>query len=112
MRHVMRKIYSQSIESHENQIALDNLGKSLGIAQSRVLEKIITSIEVDDLVAITTRQLSLKTARIIQLDRATAQVIQDEIARALTLLSARVTDAANDGARAGLMSILDFEDQT
>ncbi|PKG96279.1 hypothetical protein CXF92_00315 [Pseudomonas sp. Choline-3u-10] len=107
----MRKIYSQSIESHANQIALDNLAKSLGIAQSRVLERIITSIEVDDLVAIITRRFSSKTARVIQLDRATAQVIQDEIARSISLMSARVTDAANDGVRAGLMSILDLEDQ-
>ena len=107
----MRKIYSQSIESHENQIALDNLGKSLGIAQSRVLERIITSIDVDDLVAIITRRFSLKTASVIQLDRATAQVIQDQIARSISLLSSRVTDAANDGVRAGLISILDLEDQ-
>lgn len=107
----MKKIYSQSIDSNANQLALGKLANSLGIAQSRVLEKIITSIEVDDLVAIITRQLSLKTARVIQLDRATAQVIQDEIARSLSLLSTRVTDAANDGARAGLMSTLDLEDQ-
>jgi hypothetical protein len=111
MSHVMRKIYSQNIESHANQIALVNLAKSLGIAQSRVLEKIITSIEVDDLVAIINRRFSLKTTKVIQLDRATAQVIQDEIARSISLLSARVTDAADDGVKAGLMSILDLEDQ-
>jgi len=111
MRHVMRKIYSQNIESHANQIALGNLATSLGIAQSRVLEKIITSIEVDDLVAIINRRFSLKTTKVIQLDRATAQVIQDEIARSISLLSARVTDAAGDGVKAGLMSILDLEDQ-
>lgn len=107
----MRKIYSQSIESHANQIAFANLAKSLGIAQSRVLERIITSVEIDDLVAIITRRFSLKTASVIQLDRATAQVIQDEIARSISLLSTRVTDAANDGVRAGLISILDPEDK-
>lgn len=107
----MRKIYSQSIESHVNQIAFANLAKSLGIAQSRVLERIITSVEIDDLVAIITRRFSLKTASVIQLDRATAQVIQDEIARSISLLSTRVTDAANDGVRAGLISILDPEDK-
>jgi len=111
MRHIMRKIYSQSIESHVNQIAFANLAKSLGIAQSRVLERIITSVEIDDLVAIITRRFSLKTASVIQLDRATAQVIQDEIARSISLLSTRVTDAANDGVRAGLISILDPEDK-
>ncbi len=107
----MRKIYSQSIESHANQIAFANLAKSLGIAQSRVLERIITSVEIDDLVAIITRRFSLKTASVIQLDRATAQVIQDEIARSISLLSTRVTDASNDGVRAGLISILDPEDK-
>lgn len=102
----MRKIYSQTIDSKANQTALDNLAKSLDIAKSRVMERLITSIELEDLVAIATHQLSLKTTKIVYLDRVTAQVIQEEITRSLSLLSARVTDAANDGARAGVMSSL------
>jgi hypothetical protein len=108
----MRKIYNQSINSHAHQMALDTIAKALGIAQSRVLEKIIMSLETDDLVAIVTHRPSLKTTRIIQLDRTTAQVIQDEIARSLSLLSTRVADAASDGAKAGVMSMLDIEDRT
>lgn len=108
----MRKIYSQSIDSHANQLALDNLAKMLDIAKSRVLEKILISIEADDLLAIATHKVSLKTSRIIKLDRATAQVIQDEIANSLTLLSNRVTNAASDGAKNGVMSILDSEDRS
>lgn len=110
----MRKIYSQTIDDKTSQHELDNLAKSLGISKSRVLEKLITSIELEDLVAIATHQLSLKTTKIVQLDRLTSQVIQDEIARSLSLLSGRVTDAANDGARAGVISsfteILTIED--
>lgn len=102
----MRKIYSQTIDSKTNQNALDNLAKSLGIAKSRVMEKLITSIEIEDLVVIATHHLSLKATKIVHLDRITAQVIQEEIARSLSLLSARVTDAANDGARAGVISSL------
>lgn len=102
----MRKIYSQTIDSKTNQNALDNLAKSLGIAKSRVMERLITSIEIEDLVAIATHQLSLKATKIVYLDRVTAQVIQEEITRSLSLLSARVTDAANDGARAGVISSL------
>ncbi len=105
----MRKIYSQSIDSHRSQLTLDKLAKLLGIAKSRVLEKILISIEADDLLAIVTHKVSLKTSRIIKLDRATAQVIQDEIANSLTLLSNRVTNAASDGAKNGVMSILDAE---
>jgi hypothetical protein len=101
----MRKIYSQSIDSHANQLALANLAKCLGIAQSRLLEKLITSIEPEDLVAIATHRLSLKTTKIVQLDRTTAQAIQDEIARSLSLLSSRVSDAAYDGAKSGLIAI-------
>jgi len=112
----MRKIYSQSIDSHANQLALDGLAKSLGIAQSRILERLITLIELEDLVAIATHRLSLKTTKIVQLDRTTAQVIQDEIARSISLLSTRVADAANDGAKAGIEAIcseiLDLEDPT
>ncbi|OQR35348.1 hypothetical protein BWR15_15565 [Pseudomonas sp. T] len=107
----MRRIYSQSIESHADQTALGYLAKSLGIAQSRVLERIITSIELEDLVAIATQQISLKATKTIQIDHATAQVIQDEIARSLSLLSARIADAANDGAKMGVMSLLNFEEQ-
>lgn len=111
----MRKIYSQCVDSTADQNALTDLAKSLGVAQSRVLEKIITSISVDDLTAIAIRKLSLRTANIIQLDRATAQVIQDEVARSLSLLSNRIVDAASDGARAGVISIisesLGLEDQ-
>ena len=107
----MRKIYSQSIDSHTNQLALNSLAKLLDIAKSRVLEKILTSIEVDDLAALITHEASLKTSRLIKLDRATAQVIQDEIANSLSLLSTRVTDAASDGAKTGVMSILNLEDQ-
>ena len=107
----MRKIYSQSIDSHRSQLTLDKLAKLLGIAKSRVLEKILNSIEVDDLEAFVTNKASLKTSRVIKLDKATAQVIQDEIARSISLLSVRVTDAANDGVRAGLISILDPEDK-
>lgn len=105
----MRKIYSQSIDSHASQLALDNLAKLLNIAKSRALEKILNSIEVDDLAAFITHKASLKTSRVIKLDRATAQVIQDEIANSLALLSNRVTDAASDGAKNGVMSILDAE---
>ena len=47
----MRKIYSQSIDSHRSQLTLDKLAKLLGIAKSRVLEKILNSIETDDLEA-------------------------------------------------------------
>ena len=108
----MRKIYSQSIDSHTNQLALDNLAKLLEIAKSRILEKILTSIDVDDLAAIVTHRVSLKTSRLIKLDRTTAQVIQDEIANSLSLLSTRVTDAASDGAKTGVMSILNLEDQS
>lgn len=102
----MRKIYSQTISRHTSQIALDNLAKSLGIAKSRVMEKLLTSIETEDLVAIATHQLSLKATKTVHLDRITAQVIQEEIARSLSLLSARVTDAANDGAKTGVISSL------
>ncbi len=108
----MRKIYSQSIDSHTNQLALNNLAKMFDIAKSRVLEKILNSIEVDDLAAFVTHQASLKTPKIIKLDRATVQVIQDEIANAITLLSNRVSDAASDGAKNGVMSILDSEDRS
>jgi hypothetical protein len=111
----MRKIYSQAIDGKTNQNNLDDLAKYLGIAKSRVLEKLINSIELEDLVAISTHQLSLKTTKIVYLDRVTAQVIQEEITRSLSLLSARVTDAANDGAKAGVISslseILATEDQ-
>ncbi len=103
----MRKIYSQSIDSQTNQLALEKLAKLLDIAKSRVLEKILISIEANDLLAIVTHQVSLKTSRLIKLDRTTAQVIQDEIANSLTLLSNRVTEAASDGAKNGVMSILD-----
>lgn len=108
----MRKIYSQSIDSHRSQLTLDKLAKLLGIAKSRVLEKILNSIEVDDLEAFVTNKASLKTSRVIKLDKTTAQVIQDEIANSLALLSNRVTDAASDGAKNGVMSILDSEDRT
>lgn len=108
----MRKIYSQSIDSHRSQLTLDKLAKLLGIAKSRVLEKILNSIETDDLEAFVTNKASLKTSRVIKLDKATAQVIQDEIANSLALLSNRVTDAASDGAKNGVMSILDSEDRT
>ncbi len=108
----MRKIYSQSIDSHRSQLTLDKLAKLLGIAKSRVLEKILNSIEVDDLEAFVTNKASLKTSKVIMLDKATAQVIRDEIANSLALLSNRVTDAASDGAKNGVMSILDSEDRT
>lgn len=107
----MRRIYSQSIDTHANQTALGYLAKSLGIAQSRILERIIESIELDDLVAIATQQISLKTTKTIQIDQTTAQVIQDEIARSISLLSARVADAANDGAKIGVLSLLNFEER-
>ena len=55
----MRKIYSQSIDSHTSQLALDNIAKLLDIAKSRVLEKILISIEADDLLAIVTHKVSL-----------------------------------------------------
>ncbi|MDD2162535.1 hypothetical protein N1078_18405 [Pseudomonas sp. MIL19] len=110
----MRKIYSQTIDSKANQTALDNLANSLGIAKSRVMEKLIASIETEDLVAIVNNQLSLKSTKIVNLDRVTTQVIQEEIARSLSLLSIRVTDAANDGAKAGVIcsfsNILTMED--
>lgn len=108
----MRKIYSQSIDSHRSQLALDNLAKLLNIAKSRVLEKILNAIEVDDLAALITHKVSLKTSRVIKLDRATAQVIQDEIVNSLILLSNRVTEAASDGAKNGIMSILYSEDRS
>lgn len=108
----MRKIYSQSIDSHTSQLALDNLAKLLNIAKSRVLEKILNAIEVDDLAALITHKVSLKTSRVIKLDRATTQAIQDEIVSSLILLSNRVTDAASDGAKNGVISILDSEDRS
>lgn len=106
----MRKVYSQSINNHSTQVAIENLTKSLGVAQSRILETILNAIEIDDLVALTTRQLSLKTSKTIRLDSPTSQLIRDEIAHSLSLLSNRVIDAAAEGAKAGVMSILEAGD--
>lgn len=103
----MRRIYSQSINNHSNQVAINNLAKSLGVAQSRILETILDAIDLDDLVALTTRQLSLKTTNTIRLDSPTSQLIRDEIAHSISLLSNRVIDAAAAGARTGVMSLLE-----
>jgi len=108
----MRKIYSQSINSHSTQVAIEILTKSLGVAQSRILETILNSIEIDDLVAITTHKLSLKTTKTLRLDSATSQLIRDEIAHSFSLLSNRVIDAAAEGAKTGVMSILESGDST
>ncbi|MBG6290276.1 hypothetical protein I5I61_22715 [Pseudomonas nitroreducens] len=103
----MRKIYSQSINNHSTQVAIDNLAKSLHVAQSRILETILNAIDIDDLAALITRQLSLKSTNTIRLDSPTSQLIRDEIAHSISLLSNRVIDAAAEGAKTGVMSLLE-----
>ena len=108
----MRKIYSQSINNHSTQVTIDRLAKSLGVAQSRILETILNAIDIDDLVALTTRQLSLKSTNTIRLDSSTSQLIRDEIAYSISLLSNRVIDAAAEGAKTGVMSLLETGEST
>lgn len=99
----MRKIYSQSINSPQNQHAIEQIAKNVGSAQSRILERILEAISPDDLVAFIQGKLNLSESSGIHLDNLAVEAIRQEIAHGISSLAARAFRAAHDGARHGLM---------
>lgn len=99
----MRKIYSQSINSPQNQHAIDQIAKSVGSAQSRILERILEAISPDDLITLIQGKINLSESSTIHLDNLTVEAIRQEIAHGISSLAARTFNAAHEGARIGLI---------
>lgn len=92
---------TQNVTSETAISALDQLAQQLGCPPSRVLERILDAVPVDDLVALATGRLTTREARVIALDASTLFAITDAVSAAVGSLADRVELAARLGAKDG-----------
>ncbi len=94
-----RKNLTQTLSTLAAQQQFDRLARDLGVPRSAVLQAILESIDVGDLVALVQGRIGLNAAKTVALDAESTLAVRAAISSSLSLFGDRVAEAARMGAQ-------------
>lgn len=98
---------TQTVSEPAAELAYQRIAAVIGCPPSRILERLLLSQPVDDLLAQVQGRLSAQASKTIALDAESLLAIRSAVADSIPLFGGRVEDAARVGARQGAREAID-----